>query len=108
MMRGLYRSRKSALVAGVCAGMARRFQWNVWLVRMAWVLLALITLKIALLAYLILALVLPTTDRSPHSGADEAGVIDGEARRITPANASSLRVQRLEEEFRELERRLKS
>ena len=39
MRRGLYRSRRHRIVAGVAGGMAERFGLPVWLVRLLWLLL---------------------------------------------------------------------
>ena len=93
-MKRWYREPKGALVAGVSTGLADSFGCTVWLVRMCWVLAALISLKVAILAYLILALVLP-------SGRHTA---DKREESLQPVS----RVQQLEEEFRELEKRLGS
>ena len=89
-----YREPKGALVAGVSTGLASGFCCTVWLIRMCWVLAALLSLKLAILAYLILALVLPV----------RAGTADRQADISKPVS----RVQQLEEEFRELEKRLGS
>ncbi len=89
-----YRDPKGALVAGVSTGLAGSFGCSVWLIRMCWVLAGLIYLKLAILAYLILALVLPA----------EAGASDKPESVTQPVS----RVQQLEEEFRELEKRLGS
>ncbi len=86
------REPKGALVAGVSTTLAAKFCCTVWLVRMCWVLAALIYLKLTLLAYLVLALALPAA-----SGPGEKG--QGSKR-------PESRVQQLEEEFRELEKRL--
>jgi phage shock protein PspC (stress-responsive transcriptional regulator) len=37
--RGLYRSRKHRIIAGVAGGIAERFGLPVWLVRLVWLLL---------------------------------------------------------------------
>jgi len=89
-----YREPRGALVAGVSTGLAATFGCTVWLVRMCWVLAALLSLKLAILGYLVLALVLPTRKSEPESQTDDA----------RPA----ARVQELEDEFRELEKRLGS
>ena len=89
-----YREPRGALVAGVSTGLAASFGCTVWLVRMCWVLAVLISLKVAILCYLVLALVLPTRKGEPESQTDDA----------RPAS----RVQKLEDEFRELEKRLGS
>ena len=93
-MKRWYREPKGALVAGVSTGLAASFGCPVWLVRMCWVLAALISLKVAILAYLILALVLPS----------ERHEADKREESLQPFS----RVQQLEEEFRELEKRLGS
>lgn len=89
-----YREPRGALVAGVSTGLAATFGCTVWLVRMCWVLTALLSLKLAILCYLILALVLPTRKGEPESQTNDS----------RPA----ARVQELEDEFRELEKRLGS
>lgn len=81
-----------ALVAGVSTGLAASFGCGVWLIRMCWVLAALVNLKLAILAYLVLALVLPA-EKHPADDRD-----------VTPQAVT--RVQQLEQEFRELEKRL--
>jgi len=96
-MNPLWRARDDALIAVVCAGIAKQFEWSVWAVRLVWVLVALVTLKIALLAYLVAALVLPVkgADQQP-AGSDHPA--------IRPwAESSSERIQRLEREFQQLE-----
>ena len=87
-----YREPDGALVAGVSTGLAGSFCCTVWLIRMCWVLAALFSLKLAILAYLILALVLP--------------VRAGTAERQAAISKSVSRVQQLEAEFREFEKRL--
>ena len=100
-MNRLWRAREDALIAGVCAGIARQFEWSVWAVRLAWVLVALVTLKIALIAYLIAALILPIKG-------DEIRRADTERPAIRPwAETSSQRIQRLEREFQQLEENLR-
>ena len=39
--RGLYRPRRGRIIAGVAAGLARRFGLPVWLVRLVWLILLL-------------------------------------------------------------------
>ncbi len=59
-MKKLYRSRKNAVIGGVCAGLADYFGLDAVNVRWAAVLLALFS--IGLLAYLVLWIVLPAQD----------------------------------------------
>jgi phage shock protein PspC (stress-responsive transcriptional regulator) len=60
-MRKLYRSRSRAVIGGVCAGIARYFDWNVANVRWATVLLGLFVGG-GVLAYIVLWIVLPVQD----------------------------------------------
>jgi len=89
-----YRDPKGALVAGVSTGLAATFGCTVWLVRMCWVLAALLSLKLAILCYLVLALVLPKQTSEQESQPGETEPVS--------------RVQQLEDEFRELEKRVGS
>ena len=57
-MAKLVRS-KNSKIAGVCAGVAGYFGWNVGFVRLLWVVLALVGVGAPVLFYLILALVMP-------------------------------------------------
>ena len=57
-MKRLVRS-KNSKIAGVCAGVADFFGWNVGFVRLLWVVLALAGVGAPVLFYLILALILP-------------------------------------------------
>jgi phage shock protein C len=55
----LVRSRKGRMVAGVCAGIAEYFGWDVTLVRVLVVALALVTGGAGLLAYLAAWVIMP-------------------------------------------------
>lgn len=93
------RNPRGALVAGVSTGLARLCGCNVWLIRMGWVLAALISLKLTLIAYLVLAFFLPA--RSGDNQEPQAATVAGNLHEPQPLS----RVQQLEEEFRELEKR---
>ena len=56
---GLYRPREGRMVAGVCAGFAQRFGWDVPIVRLVLVLAALFGAGTPLVAYLIAWVVIP-------------------------------------------------
>lgn len=57
---GIYRIKSQAMVAGVCAGIADRFGWSATAVRVAYVLLSILSAAFpGILVYLILWLVLP-------------------------------------------------
>ena len=58
MMKRLVRS-KNSKIAGVCAGVADYFGWNVGFVRLLWAVLALLGVGAPVLFYLILAFIMP-------------------------------------------------
>lgn len=57
-MKKLVRS-KNSKIAGVCAGVADYFGWNVGFVRLLWLVLAFAGMGAPVLFYLILAFILP-------------------------------------------------
>jgi phage shock protein PspC (stress-responsive transcriptional regulator) len=60
---GIKRSSRNAMIAGVCAGIARHFDWSVTGTRVAYVLLSICSAAFpGILVYLILWLVLPVED----------------------------------------------
>ncbi len=60
---GIRRSRRDAMIAGVCAGIARHFGWSVTGTRVAYVLLSIFSAAFpGIVVYLILWLVLPVED----------------------------------------------
>lgn len=60
---GIKRSRRNAMLAGVCAGIARHFGWSVTGTRVAYVLLSIFSAAFpGIVVYLILWLVLPVED----------------------------------------------
>lgn len=60
---GIRRSRKDAMIGGVCAGIAKHFGWSVTGTRVAYVILSVVSAAFpGILAYLILWLVLPSSD----------------------------------------------
>jgi len=58
----LYRLPKQGKLSGVCAGLAEYFNFDVTIMRLIFVLLAFITNGMAILIYIILAVILPTSD----------------------------------------------
>jgi phage shock protein C len=66
MSRQLTRSETDRVLAGVAGGIAQRFGINTTLVRLAWVLSVLFG-GLGILAYLILAIVLPKGSSQIHS-----------------------------------------
>ena len=62
MKKKLFRS-KNQLIAGVCAGIAEYFDWDVTLVRVSYVLLSVLSAGFpGVLVYIILWLVMPLAD----------------------------------------------
>jgi phage shock protein PspC (stress-responsive transcriptional regulator) len=60
---GIKRSKRNAMIAGVCAGIARHFDWSITGTRVAYVLLSICSAAFpGILVYLILWLVLPVED----------------------------------------------
>ena len=60
---GIKRSRKIAMIGGVCAGIAASFGWSVTGTRVAYVLISILSAAFpGILVYLILWLVLPAGD----------------------------------------------
>jgi len=57
--RGLYRSRKHRIIAGVAGGLAERFGVPVWLMRVIWLLLLLPGGLPGLVPYIILWILIP-------------------------------------------------
>ncbi len=64
--RRLTRSSKHKMIAGVCGGLAEYFQLDPTLVRVAYVLLSIISAAFpGILAYIILMFVMPPPDQAP-------------------------------------------
>lgn len=56
---GLYRPREGRMIAGVCAGFALRYGWDVTIVRLVLVLSVLLGVGVPIIAYLIAWVVMP-------------------------------------------------
>ncbi|MEE4175386.1 MAG: PspC domain-containing protein [Xanthomonadales bacterium] len=60
---GLKRSRRNALLGGVCGGIAEHFGWSPTATRVAYVLLSILSVAFpGIIVYLVLWLVLPQAD----------------------------------------------
>jgi len=91
---------EGALLAGVCAGIARTFSWNVWALRALFVVFLLVKTLWAIAAYAALALVFWLLD------ADWPGKHKSRAGLESPELADrSRRITELERRFEELQRR---
>ena len=62
-MGRLYRSDKG-VIAGVCAGVAEFFGWDVATVRLVWFFLAILGVGAPVLFYLILSIVMPAENQA--------------------------------------------
>lgn len=72
--RRLYRSKTDSMLAGVAGGIAKYFDVDPTLIRIAWVVAGLASAGTALIAYIILAIVVPereTTAGQPTEAASE-------------------------------------
>jgi phage shock protein C len=58
----LYRSRQDRKIAGICAGLAEYFGMDATLMRVAWVILAFLSVGLAIVLYLVLIFVIPEQD----------------------------------------------
>lgn len=79
----LYRSRDDRMLAGVAAGVAELLDTDVSIIRVVWVLLAFVTGGLALIAYIVMAIVVPErpeglpTERAPAGPAPTGPVPEG-------------------------------
>jgi phage shock protein PspC (stress-responsive transcriptional regulator) len=89
---------EGALLAGVCAGLAGRFRWNVWALRALFVAFLLFKTFWAIVAYGVLAVILHLADGQwPRRGRSAGGL---ESPELADRNQ---RIAELERRFRELE-----
>lgn len=70
MQRKLYRLPEEAMVAGVAAGLARYLEMNVGLTRLLFVALVFLTAGAAVIAYIVLAIIMPTPGAAKSAGLD--------------------------------------
>jgi len=89
-----YHRPDDALLAGVCAAIARRLGWNVWALRALAVLGLLIKAPATIVLYLLLALLLPLL------GGSKPGTAGLAAPELSDRNR---RIEDLERRFRDLE-----
>jgi phage shock protein C len=61
----LTRDMENRMLGGVCAGFARRYGWDVTVVRIAWLLLAIVSAGLGLVLYLATWIVMPRPDQVP-------------------------------------------
>ena len=87
-----------ALLAGVCAGIARALSWNVWVLRVLFVGFLAIKTVAALIIYVILALAMHLLGNQ-----DPGGKKTAEGLSSPELSKRSDRIADLEQRFRELE-----
>lgn len=73
----IYRSRRNRLLAGVAGGLAERYGADVSVIRVAWVLLALVSGGLFALVYLVMALVVPEAPEGVPGAAPPGGTWQG-------------------------------
>lgn len=77
------RPKQNRMVAGVCAGLARRYDWDVNVVRLLWVFAAL-SASIGFWAYLIAWMILPDEDSNKRGFEEISSDIRGAQERKRP------------------------
>jgi phage shock protein PspC (stress-responsive transcriptional regulator) len=87
-----------ALLAGVCAGIARAFNWNVWVLRALFIGFLLVKTLWAIVAYAALALVFTLLDSDKLNLKKDKGGL--ESPELSDRNA---RIAELERRFKDLE-----
>ena len=92
------RREDGALLAGVCAGMARAFGWNVWVLRTLFVVFLLAKTLWAVLAYAVLAALFHFSRGGGSRQANDEGLGSPELA------GRNRRIAELEQRFRDLER----
>lgn len=91
---------EGALLAGVCAGIAQAFNWNVWVLRALFVAFLLIKTLWAIVVYAVLALAFKLfEDQWPGKSKSGEGLASPEL------SERNQRISDLESRFRELEDR---
>lgn len=94
-----------ALLAGVCAGTARTFGWNVWALRALFVIFLLVKTLWAVAAYALLALAMYLLD-SRRGPEEHVSGRKGDGGLASPELAGrNQRIAELERRFRDLEDR---
>lgn len=82
MKKRLYRSRKDKMLAGVCGGIAEYFHIDPTIVRVLVVLLAISTLQLFAIAYIVGAVVIPERPSDYSEDEDEVEILDEDGHKI--------------------------
>lgn len=94
-----------ALLAGVCAGTARTFGWNVWALRALFVIFLLVKTLWAIAAYALLALVMYLLDNKGNPEQRATGRARNGGLASAELAGRNRRIAELERRFRDLEDR---
>ena len=92
-----------ALLAGVCAGIARALKWNVWVLRALFVGFLAIKTVAALITYAVLALAMHLLENEKLHGKNSRGKKTSEGLASPELSQRSERIADLERQFRELD-----
>ena len=92
-----------ALLAGVCAGIARALKWNVWVLRALFAGFLAIKTMVALIIYAILALAMHLLGNEKLHGKKSRGEKMAGGLTSPELSQRSQRIADLERQFRELE-----
>ena len=65
-MKRLYRSKKNRIIAGVCGGMGEYFNMDPTIIRLVWILFALLGMGLGIIAYIIAVIILPLEPRKKN------------------------------------------
>ena len=76
ILPGMMRPRAGRKIAGVCAGLAQRYGWDVGIVRVAALVIAASTCSVGCLAYGVLWIVMPDEPLYLPAPASAAGSVD--------------------------------
>ncbi len=89
---------EGSLLAGVCAGIAQAFRWNVWVLRALFVAFLLTKTLWAIVTYAVLAVIFIIFDDQVPNGSE-----DSENLSSPELSARNQRIADLEKRFREME-----
>ena len=93
-----------ALLAGVCAELARRLGWNVWALRVLFLAALLVQTLPTAVVYGVAALIMGFALADRHPGGASAGGSASDDLNSEPLADRGRRIRELEEKFRAMER----
>ena len=85
----LYKNKTDQMITGVAGGIAEYFDFDPTLVRAGWVILAIVTAGVAVLAYIALAIIVPERTSEAGGGTNESsGVEDAKSESASATDES--------------------